>query len=411
MRLLPLCALFATLIHAATIKVDHAQLRSGCYSDSTVVATLEKGVPLSIRYAMAGDNATCYKIAVKTNAQTIEGYLSATDIDGIDDFDKARRDAAWLDMAQVMGALRSGMPSLSKGISGSGSTTSRAADLIEASQPAKALEILEPELRSTKDPGVLMLAGIASWRNDDSRKALEYWRASLDKLPNPDLERLYTKVEKETRNDQSSERVFGLKVVLRYDNAVINSDMAREMVAVLDHEYTRISDQLGCHAEERVVAIVQARDAYRKATQAAEWSGGQFDGRIHVPALDGQGLDTNMRRTLSHEIAHACLSMMGRWPSWLQEGVAQKLSGDVLRPDIRQKLTQMAQEKKLPRLANLGQDWSRMDQDHAVMAYALSLAAIDIFYQDYANYGIANLLRNPERLPAITADLDRRLGL
>ena len=38
-----------------------------------------------------------------------------------------------------------------------------------------------------------MLAGIASWKNDDSRKALEYWRASLNKSPNPDLERLYGK--------------------------------------------------------------------------------------------------------------------------------------------------------------------------------------------------------------------------
>jgi hypothetical protein len=71
----------------------------------------------------------------------------------------------------------------------------------------------------------------------------------------------------------------------------------------------------------------------------------------------------------------------------------------------------MAQEKKLPKLSNLGQDWSRMDTEHATLAYALSLAAIEVFYQDYANYGIGNLLRNPERLAAITTDLERRLGL
>ena len=52
-----------------------------------------------------------------------------------------------------------------------------------------------------------------------------------------------------------------------------------------------------------------------------------------------------------------------------------------------------------------------MDADHATLAYALSLAAIETFYQDYANYGIGNLLRNPERLGQITDDLDRRLGL
>jgi hypothetical protein len=410
-----MAAFLLWLLLSASVKEEHAQLLSGCYADSRTVAILEVGVPLTIRYSMAGDNTTCYKVAVDASGKTIEGYLSAKSIEGLDDFDKARRDAAWLDMAQVMGALRSpsGQSAPSKGIAGSGynKVAAQAADLIEASQPARALEVLVPELRSNKDPGLLMLAGIASWRNDDSRKALEYWRASLDKQPNEDLERLYRKVEKEAKNDQSNEKIYGLRVLLRYDSAVVKADAARDMVGALDHEFTRVADELGCHADERVVAIVQSRDAYRKATEAAEWSGGQYDGRIRVPAFDGQGLDKEMRRTLAHEITHACLTMLGRWPAWLQEGLAQKLSGDTLRPEIRQKLTAMAQAKKLPRLSHLGQDWSRLDGDHAALAYALSLAAVETFYQEYANYGIANLLRNPERLAAITTDLDSRLGL
>jgi hypothetical protein len=46
-----------------------------------------------------------------------------------------------------------------------------------------------------------------------------------------------------------------------------------------------------------------------------------------------------------------------------------------------------------------------------MVAYALSLAAVEMFYKDYAQYGLGNLLRNPERLAQITAELDRRLGL
>ena len=71
----------------------------------------------------------------------------------------------------------------------------------------------------------------------------------------------------------------------------------------------------------------------------------------------------------------------------------------------------MMARKKTAELENLGQDWSRLDTDHAVVAYALSLAAVEMFYQNYAQYGSANLLRNPERLAQITADLDKRLGL
>jgi hypothetical protein len=403
------------LLLGASVKEPHAQLRSGCYSDSEPVATLEAGVAVTIRYSLAGAETACYKVAVDLGGKIIEGYLLATSINGLEDFDKARRDAAWLDMTQVMGSFhsQSGATAPSKGLPGGGfnKVAAQAADLIEASQPGKALEVLQPELRTNKDPGLMMLAGIASWRNDDSKKALEYWRLSLDKQPNEDLERLYKKVEKETKNDQSNQRLVGLRVMLRYDSSVVKADAARDMLGALDHEFARVSDELGCHADERVVAIVQSRDAYRKGTEAAEWSGGQYDGRIRVPAFDGQGLDKEMRRTLAHEITHACLTMLGRWPAWLQEGLAQKLSGDTLKPEVRQKLAAMAQEKKLPRLSNLGQDWSRMDADHATLAYALSLAAVETFYQDYANYGIGNLLRNPERLGQITDDLDRRLGL
>ena len=55
---------------------------------------------------------------------------------------------------------------------------------------------------------------------------------------------------------------------------------------------------------------------------------------------------------------------------------------------MQQKLADMAQKKKLPRLENLGQDWSRLDTEHAQVAYALSLAAVEQFFQNYAQFGI-----------------------
>jgi len=252
---------------------------------------------------------------------------------------------------------------------------------------------------------------VAAWRADDSRRALEFWRSSLDLAPNPGIESLYKRVERETKGDQSTEKLYGMRVTLRYDAAAVPAEMARQMVGALDHELSRVSAQLGCSAEERIVAIVQSQEAYRKTTDAAEWNGGQFDGRIRVPIFGGQGLDAAMRRALAHETTHACLSMLGRWPSWLHEGLAQKLSGDTLAPAQRERIADMAQQGKLPRLSNLRQDWSRMDTAHASAAYALSLAAVDLLYDNYHEDGVRNLVHNPEWLAQITADLDKRLGL
>ena len=237
------------------------------------------------------------------------------------------------------------------------------------------------------------------------------WRASLEIAPIPEVEKLYRQVERETKGDQSNDRLYGMRVLLRYESSTIPADTARQMTAVLDQQFARISSELGCSAEERVIAIVQSKDAYRKSTDTAEWNGGQFDGKIRVPIFDPRIVDSTLLRSLAHETTHACLTMLGHWPAWLQEGVAQKLSGDTLNAVQQKKLAELARYGKLPRLSNLKQDWSRMDAQHAAEAYALSLAAVELLWSDSGAAGVRNLLRNPDRLPQATAELDRRLGL
>jgi hypothetical protein len=66
----------------------------------------------------------------------------------------------------------------------------------------------------------------------------------------------------------------------------VTADQARTLVPILDSEFTRVSEALGCRSEERLTAIVQTPEAYRQSMGAAEWSGGQFDGRIRVALLE-----------------------------------------------------------------------------------------------------------------------------
>lgn len=402
-------ALLSLILMIVAVRQPATPLRDGCSAEADTVASLDAGALVKIRYAMAGETIYCYRVTVETGGKTLDGFLPASAISGLDDFEKGLRDAGWSDPAQMLSAIRvsATMPSLGAPTAAS----SQAAALIEASQPSKALELLENELRNKSDPTLLALAGVASWKSDDPQRALVYWKDSLDLQPNPELERLYKRIEKETAGDQSTANLYGLRVLLRYDANLVPVDTARQMVTALDQEFSRISESLGCTAAERLVAIVQSREAYHKSTDAAEWNGGQFDGRIRVPVAASQGMDAALLRIFAHESTHACLSMMGRWPAWVQEGLAQKLSGDVLNPVLRAKLEKMAKDGKLPRLENLHQDWSRLDADHAVAAYALSLAAVEMFYENYAAYGVRNLVNNPEKLAGITADLDRRLGL
>ena len=404
--------LLLSLLLAAAVKDGGAPLRSSCEPDSAALTQLPSGTDITIRYSLSGQSVPCYKVQAKFDGQMLDGYLPASSIADLASFDAARKQGGVLGTREVLAAVTApAVASLKTGMGATNTLAARAANLIESSQPGQALALLDPELKKRPDPGLLALAGAAAWRADDPQHALVLWRQSLSIQPNPQVQELYDRVERETKGDQSNQRLVGTRVLLRYEGTAISVETAREMAQVVDQEFARISAQLGCTTSERIVTIAQSRDAYKKTTAAAEWSAGQYDGRIRVPVFDRGSLDAETRRTLSHETTHACLSMLGRWPAWLQEGVAQYMSGQTLSAGDREQITQMARAKKLPSLTKLGGDWSGLDTSSARMAYGMALRAVEIFNQDFGSYGLRNLLRNPDKLPGYTSEIDRRLGL
>ncbi|MGA3026680.1 MAG: hypothetical protein ABSF98_18105 [Bryobacteraceae bacterium] len=393
---------------AVTVKQDQTAVRAGCGDDEPLVAHLSAGTPVEIRFALA-DGSACYKV----QAGEVLGYVVGRDLEGLDEFERQRR--AGQTVSDAAGPSPPPPPRVSPpgiALRTSDPVLGHAWRLLNANQPREALDLLEPLLRPGKpNPDVLMAAGLAAWRTDDLRGALDYWRESLAERPNAQLDALYKQVEREWKADGSGEKLYGYRFQLRYEGAAVPADVARTMVQVLDEEFTRISAQLGCSANDRIPVIVQSREAYLQTTGAAEWSGGQYDGRIHIALVEDAAIGPATRRVFAHEIVHACLANLGRWPSWLHEGIAQKLSGDVLDGGARAELAELIRRHAVPKLERLSESWSRMDAARARVAYHLALAAADALYDSYAAYGIANLLRDPERLPQVAAELDRALGL
>src|ERR1700719_1612288 len=213
---------FLALLLAVSVKQDQAPLRNGCAADSALVATLAEGTPLTLRYAMAGESTPCYKVAAEAIGKHFEGYLPASAIDGLNSFEQGRREASWVSTTDALNAARSAKP-MSE-LTASSTTNANAPDratrilmaqasaLIEGNHPGKALALLEPEVKKHGNPTLLAIAGVAAWRADDGRHALEYWRESLDMEPNPGIEKLYKQVEREQNNDQSAEKLYGVRV-------------------------------------------------------------------------------------------------------------------------------------------------------------------------------------------------------
>ncbi|MGA2879511.1 MAG: hypothetical protein ABSG13_11210 [Bryobacteraceae bacterium] len=400
-------------VAAMAVRTDQTPLRSGCDVDDGIVANLPAGTPVEVRFRLA-DGSDCFKVAATIDGKDVLGYVPASALTGLERYEQERSSAASVD---TLRALNPVVAETKKAIVNTGDPAlDRAAQLLDSNQPAQALDQVQMALRRhPRDPNVLVLAGLAAYRADQLRAALDYWKQALDLAPDERLAAVYERVKREAESDHSGDKLYGLHVALRYEGEALPADTARAILATLDGDYSRIAAQLGCTSNERIVAIVQSREAYLRSTGAAEWSGGQYDGRIHISWTDGAQVGPAMQRALAHELVHACLTGIPSgstpWPAWLQEGLAQKLSGDTLPATVREQLRQLAQTHSIPKLENLRQDWSRMSTQNALAAYSLALAAADALYDNYASYGIRNVLNNPDTLPRITADLDAKLGL
>jgi tetratricopeptide (TPR) repeat protein len=400
-------------VAAMAVRADQTALRSGCDAQDSIVASLPAGTPVEVRFRLS-DGSDCFKVAATIDGKDVLGYVPASALTGLERYEKERSSAASVDTLRALNPVatetkeavaRTGDPALD-----------RAQQLLDANRPEQALEQAQIAIaRRPRDPNVLVLAGLAAYRADQLRAALDYWKQAQDIAPDERLAAVYERVKREANSDRSGDKLYGIHVALRYEGEALPAETARAILAALDSDYSTIAAQLGCASDERIVAIVQSREAYLRSTGAAEWSGGQYDGRIHIAWTSGSQVTPQMQRALAHELVHACLTSIPSgskpWPSWLQEGLAQKLSGDTLSATAREQLRQLAQTHGIPKLENLGQNWSRMSTQNAIAAYSLALAAADALYLNYASYGIRNILTNPESLPRITADLDVKLGL
>lgn len=400
-------------VAAMAVRTDQTPLRSGCDAGDGIVANLPAGTPVEVRFRLA-DGSDCFKVAATIDGKDVLGYVPASALTGLERYEKERASAA---SVETLRALNPVVTETKKAVALSGDPgLDRAQQLLEANQPAQALEQVQAALRRhPRDANVLVLAGLAAYRSDQLRAALDYWKQAQDIAPDPRLAAIYERVQREADSDHSGDKLYGVHVALRYEGEALPADTARAILATLDSDYSTIAAQLGCTSDERIVAIVQSRESYLRSTGAAEWSGGQYDGRIHIAWTDGAQVGPAMQRALAHELVHACLTGIPSgsvpWPAWLQEGLAQKLSGDTLPANVREQLRQLAETHAIPKLENLQQNWSRMSTQNARAAYSLALAAADALYDNYASYGIRNILANPASLPRITAALDAKLGL
>lgn len=376
-------ALALLLAAPPVIAPGGANLYEECDAGSRVLARLEGGTAVRLGYSISGERGRCFH----ASAGGLEGFVFEQELASIEEYEKARAAAGDSALPQILKAetrrIREEAPAHP--------LLAPVLEALDAGRPAEALRRLETDLlpRLPDEPGLLALAGVAAYQADDARKAESYWARSVALRPDRQVAALLERLRAERAADSAQDRAASGRFVLRYEGRALSGRAADALLAMLDEELARIDASIGCPAAEPLTVIIQSPDSYRAATGLGEWNGGLFDGRVRVPLADG-GLDAELRRTLAHELVHACLARRGIRERWLHEGLAMRLAGE--RPPAEL----LREAEKLDRLP----DWDGSSAEQVRLYYAWAWLAVDRLFQARGEAGVRELLRNPRALPA-----------
>ena len=164
---------------------------------------------------------------------------------------------------------------------------------------------------------------------------------------------------------------------------------ASQAVAVLNRAFWRIGEKLGSYPPSTIVAVLYTEQQFRDITRAPDWSIGQYDGRIRVPAAGAAQKPQQFEQVLVHELTHAIIDAIGgrNVPTWLNEGLAQYFEGE----DQEAARRRMKAVGRTMPLRSLEQGFRRFDALQAQVAYDESLLAVAVM-MDRPGFGWPNLL-------------------
>jgi hypothetical protein len=192
--------------------------------------------------------------------------------------------------------------------------------------------------------------------------------------------------------ERFSERASS-SVLLVYDGQRLEPGIEQSLLGALEGAYADLVQDLGSAPPRKVEVVVYAERDWRLATQAPDWSGGLFDGKVRVPAQGLAGVTPRLLSVLKHEMTHAFVAVRtnGSAPTWLHEGLAQVEEGKTSVPYAGALLDGWRREKTFG-LPALEGSFRRFSAAQVRSNYVVALAAVEMLRETRGPGAIGHLL-------------------
>jgi hypothetical protein len=182
-------------------------------------------------------------------------------------------------------------------------------------------------------------------------------------------------------------------ILLVYDGARLEPGAERALLAALESAYAGLVQDLGSAPSHKIEVVVYAERDWKLATQAPDWSGGFFDGKVRVPAQGLTGVTPQLLSVLKHEMTHAFVAARtrGRAPVWLHEGLAQVEEGKSAAPYAAALMDAWRRAKTFD-LPSLEGSFRRFSAGQVRASYVVALAAVEMLRETRGPGAVGHLL-------------------
>ena len=256
--------------------------------------------------------------------------------------------------------------------------------------------VLEQTRNLTEDSVVILFyLGRIRYDTGNLPDAIDAWDKALKLDPtNKAIAGLLDKARRELPAESHMKKESGSKFIISYDEGS-KSDIADEVLDVLDTAYNRVGSDLYHYPTVTVPVILYTRKEYRIATNSPEWSGGQYDGKIRLPIGGLSKITPVLRGVLAHEYTHVVVGELTRnnCPGWLNEGLAEVEGRKEYDPPLAM-LEAAAQSSTFLPFSSLEKSWASVGTKDVALAYQQSYSIARFMISSYGWHKIREILVN-----------------
>ncbi|HYA31913.1 MAG TPA: hypothetical protein VED67_04075, partial [Thermodesulfovibrionales bacterium] len=164
------------------------------------------------------------------------------------------------------------------------------------------------------------------YRKYDAERGLSHAEAALSLTKDPELQRLYEKLEKEKSAKDASLSESSQHFKITFDGCK-HDTVSRKVMEILEDAYGSVGREFGHFPSEPVTAVLHTDRDFYDITQAPGWADGMYDGKIRIPVRGAETNEPLLRKVPFHEYTHSVVhSLTPRCPLWINEGLAEYFS-------------------------------------------------------------------------------------